>query len=93
MFAIRLVSKGPQVRLSTTNHAAVTKSAQRIVHAFARTRSIRPDGAKLGGFDAGGRSFAMLSTERNVTITEVAPAQKSLVHVNTLLMLTESNGY
>jgi hypothetical protein len=78
---------------STTNHAAVATFAQRIVHAFVHTPYIPSGGADFGGFDAGGRAFVTLTAEKNVMASEDTPAQKDTVHVNTLLMLTESNGY
>jgi len=78
---------------STEHRAAVTKFAQRVVHALANTPYIPPGGADFGGFDAGKRSFVTLTADKNVAVPGNGPAQGNMVHVNTMLILTESNGY
>jgi hypothetical protein len=78
---------------STKDRAAVTKFARRVVHAFAHTPYIPPGGADFGGIDAGRRAFVTLVADKNVVVPGNGPPQGDTVHVNMLLMLTESNGY
>jgi hypothetical protein len=78
---------------STEDRAAVTKFAQRVVHGLANTPYIPPGGADFGGFDAAKRPFVTLTADKNVVVPGVGPAQGNMVHVNTMLILTESNGY
>jgi hypothetical protein len=84
---------GPSFPRSTTDHAAVGAFARRIVHAFVHSPYIPPTGADFGGFDSGGRVFVTINAETNVASAEDSPAQGATVHVNTMLMLTESKGY
>ena len=69
------------------------KFVQRVIHAFANTPYIPPGGADFGGFDAGKRTFVTLTADKNVVVPGNGPAQGNMVHVNTMLILTESNGY
>lgn len=78
---------------STKDRGAVTKFAGRVVHAFAHTPYIPPEGSDFGSFEAGKRAFVTLIADKNVVVPGNGPAQNETVHVNMLLMLTESNGY
>lgn len=78
---------------STKDRAAVKKFAQRVVHALALTPYIPPGGADFGGFDAGRRAFVTLVADKNLAVPRNGSAEGDTVHVNMLLMLTESNGY
>lgn len=79
---------GAPLPRSTKDRPAVATFARRVVRALAHTPYISPNGADFGGFDAGGRAFVTITAEKNVTVSGSNP-----VHVNTLLMVTESNGY
>lgn len=72
----------------TEDRAAVQAFAGRVVHALAHTPYTAPNGADLGGFDKGGRAFVLLTTEK-----EQNSASGEKVHVNTMLILVESDGY
>src|SRR5579862_7553394 len=76
---------------STKDRKAVTAFAGRVVHALALTPYIPPSGADVGGYDAGKRTFVTLTADKNVEVSGGVEAHK--VHVNTLLMLTESSNY
>lgn len=78
---------------SSKNRTAVTKFGSRAVAALALTPYIPAGGADCGGFDAGGRAFVTLFADKNVDVPGRGGAQPATVHVNMLLMLTESNGY
>lgn len=78
---------------SIKHRAAVQAFAKRVVHALAYTPYIPPGGADVGGFDAGGRAFITLAADKNVIVPGKNTAQDRTVHVNMLLMLTESKGY
>lgn len=78
---------------SSKNRAAVTKFGRRAVAALALTPYIPPGGADCGGYDAGRRAFVLLYADKNVEVPSSGAAQSATVHVNMLLMLTESNGY
>jgi hypothetical protein len=78
---------------SAKDRGAVTKFAGRVVHAFADTPYIPPGGSDFGSFEAGKRAFVTLVADKKVVVQGNGPAQGETVHVNMLLMLTESNGF
>jgi hypothetical protein len=84
---------GPPFPESVKNRKAVTAFARRVVHALAFTPYIPPSGADFGGFEIGKRAFVTLTAEKNVELPGGITASPKQVHVNTLLMLTESNSY
>jgi hypothetical protein len=63
------------------------------VHAVAGTPYISQKGADVGAFDSGKRAFVTLTADKNAAVPNNGSTQHDTVHVNTLLMITESNGY